>query len=128
MNKTFNILIIDDDLNYVEIFKKWLRGKDAVITVFSKESDLDLKIMHSFDMIFVDFNLDGWTLGNELITKISKFTNADFCLMSTSDAHETKANVINAKINAIGKKHDQGFINDWFEDTKAKRFNLYDYE
>lgn len=129
MSRQFKILLIDDDLDFGFLFKRYFKGKNIIIDHISSEKDLSIEEIGQFDLIYVDFQLKGWALlGDELITNIAGYTTADFCLMSTTDGHETHENVVNPKINAMGIKFDQEFILNWFEYTKEKRLNLYDYE
>ncbi|MBT3981818.1 MAG: response regulator [Bacteriovoracaceae bacterium] len=67
-----NILLVDDDLIHNKIFGLYLKDIPGSIETFNSAQDVDQVLESSiFDLIFIDFNING-TSGDELIGELKK--------------------------------------------------------
>jgi len=121
------IVIIDDDENYIKIFKSYFEGLGVNITVFKNEDEVK-RFMNLIkrDMVYIDHSLH-WCSGVDLIKDLSKNMSADFSLICSDISEYTNENIINNNISGILYKYCKDTIVNWCNNTINKKKLLQTY-
>lgn len=115
------IAIIDDDLEYIKIFKSFFLGVNTNVNIYSSEKAIDNYIgLIKYDMIFVDHSLS-WGCGVEVINFLSEKLDTDFSLICSNIEHYSKENIFNIKIKGILHKYNKECIISWYYNTLNKK-------
>ena len=112
------IALLDDDVNYHNLFKHEFKVADVDVSYYLTPHDLYTSGVWRFDGILVDHNLGAGVKGNEVIDDLKpKYPNIEFALISTTGDIYNDCHVNNKKISALISKEEN-------EDCKPK----YDLE
>ena len=115
------IAIIDDDLEYIKIFKSFFLGINTNVNIYSTENAINSYIhLVKYDMIYVDHSLS-WGCGVEVINFLSEKLDTDFSLICSNIEHYSKENILNPKIKGILHKYSEECIIEWYHNTLNKK-------
>lgn len=114
-----NIALIDDDIDYIRVFKDCVITDDIHVDHYLTSLEFRNALLNKYSIIFADYNLSGLS-GYRLLKAVSEKTKAKLALIGSSCDKTNKEVVRDKSISYVFNKYKCKEIASWANHVRKR--------